>query len=103
DMNARLGAIFHAIHDAALRWQATGKLYGNNAPLEFVAQMGRYLSDVADQLVQIDRNLGAAVAELKSVWEHPGMDGAMVRNMWIFPSFFGRETIYVSFTHLRNT
>jgi SAM-dependent methyltransferase len=103
DANARLDAVFRAIHEAALMGQTTGKLHGNSVSHEFIAQIGSHLSDVTDQLAQIDRNLGSAVAELKSVWEHPLMDAPMVRDMTTFSSLFGRETVYVSFTRLRST
>jgi 2-polyprenyl-3-methyl-5-hydroxy-6-metoxy-1,4-benzoquinol methylase len=102
DDNARLETLFKSLHSTALALQATGAAHDRNATLAFVEEIGGYLSALARELGQIDQDMAAAVAELKSVWDHPAMDAAMVRDMRLFSSLFGRETVYVSYTRSRS-
>jgi len=100
--NAPLDAAFRAIHQSALTWQVTGQSHGNGTTAALIEPIREQLSNIADELVQLDQELGVAVAELKLVWQHPRMDAAMVRDMPAFAPLFGRETVYVSFTRLRD-
>jgi hypothetical protein len=102
DANAKLNVAFDALHHTALSWQVEAESHGIDATAALSERISEQLSTIADELVQIDRDLGVAVAELKSVWDNPRMDAAMVRDMRAFASLFGRETAYVSFTRLRN-
>jgi hypothetical protein len=102
DANSRLDAAFHAIHQTALSWEVAEKPYDNGAMGALIDRITHQLSSIIPELVQISPELGAAVAELKSVWQHPQMDAAMVRDMRTFGSLFGRETVYVSFTRSRD-
>lgn len=99
--NTRLDELFRSLHGTALALQATGAAHDRNASAAFIDDIGAQLRALADELGGIDRDLGAAVAELKSVWEAPALDAAMVREMRVFASLFGRETVYVSFTRAR--
>ncbi len=102
DDNARLETAFKSLHHTALALQATGTAHDRNASLPFIEEISEHLSVLAGELGKIDKDTAATVAELKSVWDHPAMDATIVRDMRLFASLFGRETVYVSFTRARS-
>lgn len=102
DANTQLDAAFRELHQNALNWQVTGKSYGNDSSNPLIERISELLRKISVELAQIDERLGVAFDELNSVWQHPKMDAKMVRDMRTFSTLFGRETVYVSFTRLRN-
>jgi 2-polyprenyl-3-methyl-5-hydroxy-6-metoxy-1,4-benzoquinol methylase len=99
--NLRLDASIQAIHQVALAWPAGARVADDcNAPA-LVERVDEQLSVVCTEFAQISEGLGAAVDELRSVWQYKRMDASMVRDMRDFATLFGRETVYVSFTRRR--
>lgn len=90
--NAGLNAAFAALYDTATAAVREDILAAS------VNDIGAQLSAVLAGLEPVDRDVHAAVAELKSVWQHPQLSPDMVRDMRTFSPLFGRETVYISFT-----
>jgi SAM-dependent methyltransferase len=96
--NEGLERAFHAVHQAALAWQAA--LLANNGPAlaARTAEIGGLLRTIGTGLGDMDRALGHSIDELLAVWSAPTVTAAMVRTMPNFGALFGRETIYLSLT-----
>ena len=100
--NVRLDAAFRAIHQMGLSWQAAADARDDSATAVRIERVSEQLANVMAEFVQISAELGVAVDELKSVWQHPRMDASMVQDMRAFGALFGRETIYASFARVRD-
>jgi SAM-dependent methyltransferase len=96
--NADLERAFHAVHQAALAWQAAFLTDNAAAMAARTAEIGGLLQTIGKGLGDIDRELGTSIAELLAVWAAPSVTAPMVRNMSNFGALFGRETIYLSLT-----
>jgi len=99
--NSQLDAAFRGIHHAAVRWRSALDSGDPASTKPLVEQIGALLSDIVVGLAEIDHDTSQAIRELKSVWEHPQLDAAMVRDMKVYGSLFGRETPYISLTQPR--
>ena len=103
ETNAGLDTCFTAIHQAALAWDVASNAADAAGMDALIGPIGARLGEIVAAMAEIGGDTARAIAELKSVWEHPRLDAALVRDMPAFGSLFGRETIYVSFTRPRET
>jgi len=99
--NARLDEAIQAIHKMALTWQAAADVGDDSSLPRLIENIGRLLPSISAEFVKISPELGAAIEELKVVWQHRRIDASMVRDMRAFGALFGRETVYASFTRRR--
>jgi hypothetical protein len=99
--NAQLDAKLVAIHQAAIRWQSALDHGAPASTKPLVSEISAFLADIVRDLAEIDAETGRAMEELKTVWDHPQLDAAMVRDMKMYSSLFGRETPYISLTRPR--
>jgi hypothetical protein len=100
--NAQLNAAFDALHQTSFEWPTAIEPPDKAITAALIERISEQLSNIIAELLPVDQELGAAVTELKSVWQDPQISAAKVRDMRQFSSLFGRETMYVSFTRRRD-
>ena len=97
ERNARLEALARSLHEAALvfQQQVVAGVSGADADLEPITDI---LSGLEAEATALDDDLGAAMADARSVWSAAPLTPEAVRDMSRFGALFGRETVYLSLT-----